>query len=278
MRARRRRLVVLWLGHLVLLAISVLLLFPHAVMLVTSLKPLAEVYRSPPRWLPEVWHWRNYVDVWRDIPFLRYVSNSIFIAGGATLLTTLAAIPAAFAIARQRFRGRAFFLYGAMGLQMFGPEIIIVGLFSAMLLYGLIDKLGALVLVNSAFNLPFSIWLLQGYIRTIPGELDDAARIDGASQFRILTAIIVPLARPAILVAVCVTFINSWNEFFGALALLSDPLKRPITVGLFSFVGLWETKWHLLLTGALLSTVPMILLFFVLLMNLGKNLVSGSVK
>lgn len=263
-------------GNSCLLFILVLLLFPHFVMLTTSLKTLPEAYEQ--KWLPSSPRFSNFVDVWKAIPLASYLKNSLIITAGTVGLILLLGLPASYATSRMRFRGRKGFLYLAISLQMFGSEIIIVGIFKVMLAYGLVNTYLSLILTNATFNLPIAIWIFHNYLQTVPRDLDESAQVDGATPFQILTRIILPVLMPSVVVVVVISFLNTWNEFLVALVMISDPLKRPITVGLQGFIGLWQTKWNFLMLSALISTVPAVILMGFGFRQMKGGLLLGGIK
>jgi len=170
-----------WTVPLVLVPVITAVLFPFAVMLLTSLKPSSEVFATPPDWLPHQWRWQNYRDIWSYVPLGRYFMNSLINAGGATILGLACGLPAAYALARLRFRGRQFFLTMVLITQMFSPIVIIAGLYRTVAALGLADTHISLIVTYAALNLAFTIWLLTGYLGTVPREIEEAALIDGLS-------------------------------------------------------------------------------------------------
>lgn len=267
-----------WAGHLTLALIALILIFPHVVMAVTSLKSLKEVYTLPLSFFPRILHPENYIQMWFALPLSDYFRSSLIIATGATTLALVLTIPAAYAVARMRFKGHLALLFTALTFQMFGPITIIVGLFKVMNNYRLIDTYLALILINAAFNCPLMLWLLQAYLRGIPISMDESAKIDGASDLRIITSIIVPQLKPAILVAGSMTFVNSWNEYLSALTFISTPFKKPLPVGLTGFVGRYQINWHYLMGGSLVSTIPVAIVFFFCMKYMIGGLMIGSSK
>lgn len=267
---------VMLIGHAILLIIVLVMLFPHLIMMITSLKSIEELYSLS--FFPKNPWFGNYVEIWSKIPLLYYLRNSLIIASGATLITVVLALPTAYAIVRMRFKGCNVLLYATMSLKMFGPVIIIIGLFKAIRLYNLIDTYSSLILVNAVFALPIAIWLLCGYIRGITGDLDDAAKIDGASDLQILFRVIVPIAKPAILSVIIITFINSWNEYICALTFISNQYKKPLPVGLSAFIGIWEIQWNHLMGGAIISTIPTAVLLFFLMRKMTGGMMVGAIK
>ena len=208
----------------------------------------------------------------------QYFLNSLYVASGATLVTMVFCIPAAYAFARLRFPGRKFLLFTLLVVQMFSPIIVVIALYKIMVLLHLIDKLSSLVIVNAVFTLAFSTWMMNGYFDTIPKEIEEAAMIDGCSRFQIMTRITLPIAMPGVVTVVIYTFIAAWNEFMFALTFISTTEKRPLTLGLYNFVGRWTVQWHYLMAAALLALIPVIILFMLIERQLVSGLAGGAVK
>ena len=259
----------------VMLAIS---LIPFLVTLVTSLKDVSEVYTSPPTWIPVEPTFKNYREVFERYPMGRYFLNSFIIAIGATLLNAAFSIPAAYATARLRFRGKKFFMYLLLMVQMFSPIIIIIALFRQMSIFGLLNSYLGLILVNAVFTLSFSIWMLSAYFLKIPFELEESAMIDGCNRFQAIVKILIPLAMPGLTATMIYTFINAWNEFVFALTFTTTPEMRPLTVGLYSFVGRWSIQWQYITTASILGIVPIVLLFMLVEKQLMSGLMGGAIK
>jgi multiple sugar transport system permease protein len=262
-----------------LLPLSIVILFPYAVMLSTALKPKDEILRFPPSWLPSELRWSNFVDMWSAVGFGPALVNSLLVSIGATLFCLLIAIPAAYALARLRFRGRGPFRQLLLITQMLSPIVLVIGIFRLIARMGLVDDLSSLVLTYGAFNLAFAIWMLQSYFATIPKELEEAAWIDGASKLQSLRMVFLPLALPALAVTSIFVFIYSWNEFVLALTLLRSPEKLTLTMRVFTLVGgAYTVEWHHVMAATFLATVPVAILFSWLQRYLVRGLALGSVK
>ena len=258
--------------------ILVILLFPFAIMVSTSLKSLEEIYSGNPHWIPESWLFSNFVEVWHKIPLADYFLNSLFISTGSTLLTVLLSLPAAYALSRLRFPGRKSMMYLLLIVQMFSPIVIIISLFKVMAFLDLIDSPYSLIYVNMVFTLTFSTWLMSGYFSTIPKELEEAARIDGCNRLTALIWVILPIARPGVVTIIIFSFITAWNEFMFAFTFISTPENMPLTSGLFRFVGKFSIQWHYLMASSILAIVPVVLLFLYIEKNLVSGLAGGAVK
>jgi multiple sugar transport system permease protein len=238
-----------------LLVLLLALLFPFVEMISTALKDRKVIYTWP-----------------------LYLWNSAVIAGGATLLNALAGIPAGYALARFRFPGRQLFLYFIIGTQMFSPVVLLLALFLMLNVMGLLNTHLALIVINATVALPFTIWMMTAYFSTVPLEIEEAAVLDGAGKLRILVDHFLPIAAPGIVTAMTFSFVMAWNEFLLALTFLSDARLRPLTTGIYSFVGRYEIQWHLLMAASLVAIVPVFAGFLLIQRRLAAGLAAGAVK
>jgi multiple sugar transport system permease protein len=249
---------------------------PYLEMLVTALKPERELMRSS--YFPSKWDWANFVNVWKAAPIWQNMRVSLVVAGTATLITLVAALPAAYYTARNRFRGRGLFLLLILVTQMFAPTALVVGIYREMVALNLTDTLGSLILVNAAFNLPFCVWILHGYFSSIPKELEEAAFLDGAGRIGALARVTLPISLPGLVTAVVYTFIGAWNEYIVALTVTSSPNRQPLTVAIPSFVTQYQERWQFLFATSLIAIVPVVILFIFIERYLIGGLTAGSVK
>lgn len=260
------------------LVVGVIFIFPYAMMLITALKPRNEMMAIPSTYLPTSWDWNNFIDAFEYAPIAQYLKNTWIIAASATALVIIVAIPAAYYVARNKFRGRSMFLLLVLVTQMFSPTALVIGIYQEVVNLGQVNTYIALIIVDAAFNLAFSVWILSGFFGSIPKEIDEAAWIDGCSRLQAMWKIAMPLAAPGIVTAVVFTFIAAWNEFVIALTLTSGPERQPITVGLTSFIGQYEVQWNFLFASALVAIVPVVILFGFIERWLVGGLTSGGVK
>jgi multiple sugar transport system permease protein len=258
--------------------LCIVLIFPYAIMLLTSLKSKDTIYSIPPTFFPEEWVFTNYLDIWTVVPLRHYIVNSVLLASGSTLLALTCAIPAAYALARMRFSGRRIYLYAVIATQIFSPIVLLVGLFREMRWFGLMDSLWALVLINGAFFQAFAIWILSGYFASIPYSLEEAAWIDGCTRLGAVRRIVLPLALPGLVTTIIFVFIQSWNEFVVALTIILTETKKPLTVGIFSFFGRYDVEWGYVFATSLIATIPVVILFLVIEKYLVSGLTAGGVK
>jgi multiple sugar transport system permease protein len=278
-RSRRWRAVILQGGGWTLSGLALfVLLFPVLVMLSTSLKTLNDVYRVPPSWVPAPLTLQNFADIWARYPLGAYMRNSLIIGVGATVLNLAAAIPAGYAVARLRFRGRQGFMLLLLLIQMFSPIVVLIPLFKIMAALHWLDTYWALIVTNTVFTLAFSTWMLASYFRAIPAEIEEAALVDGCTRPQTILRIVIPVAAPGVVTTIIYVFITAWNEFIFALTFISRTEMRTLTVGLYTFIGRWAVQWHYLMAAALVGVVPVVILFMFVERHLVRGLALGSVK
>ena len=253
-------------------------LFPYLVMLFTALKPDGELITIPPRLLPQDWTPANFLDVWDVAPIAQHLKVTLIVASVSTLVTLVAAAPAAYYTARHDFRGRRLFMLIVLITQMFSPIALLIGLYREFLQIGLVDSYWALVLTNAAFNLAFTIWILNAYFKNIPAELEQAAWMDGCTRGQALRRIVLPLAAPGLVTAVIFCFIAAWNEYVIALTLINSTENQPLTLGVTSLIGLNETEWQYLFAASLIAIVPVVFLFGMIERYLISGLTAGGIK
>jgi len=251
---------------------------PYLQMLLTALKPKEEITAIPSTYLPKKWAFDNFIGVWKEIPLMGFIKSSFVISISATIIVIFIAVPAAYYVARNDFRGKKLFLLLVLITQMFAPTALVVGIFREIVKFGLVDTYLALILIYAAFNMAFSIWILSSFFSSIPKEIEEAAWIDGCNRFTTLTRIVLPLALPGLVTAFIFTFIAAWNEFVIALTLTSSPEREPLTVGLTSLIGQYQVQWNYLFAGSIIAIVPVVVLFALIEKWLVGGLTAGSVK
>jgi multiple sugar transport system permease protein len=264
--------------YLFVFIVCIVTLYPYFVTFITASKSTAEMYAADMTVFPKVWMWSNFIDIWSKAPVFRYLLNSILVAGGATLLAILCGVPAAYAMARMRFKGKSFFLGAVIMSQMFAPVVLLVGIYKLMVNLSLTNSILGLILLDAAFNQAFAIWLLRGTFLSISPEMEQAAKIDGCGTVRSLTRVLLPMAAPGIVTTLIFVFINAWNEYTIALTLISKDALKPITVGINVFYGYNMIQWQYLFATSLFATIPVIVLFLLIEKHLVAGLTSGGVK
>ncbi|HEY63963.1 MAG TPA: carbohydrate ABC transporter permease [Caldilineae bacterium] len=245
--------------HGILIAGSVLMLLPFIWMLSTSLKEPREVFTYPPVWIPSRIAWENYVQAVSLMPFGRFYLNSLVVAVSVTLLQLTTSSLAAFAFARLRFWGREplFMLY--LATLMIPFQVTMIPNFILIRYLGWYDSYKALILPPS-FS-AFSTFLLRQYFLGIPMDFDEAARIDGASSWRIWRQIILPLSGPALAALSIFVFLGAWNDFLWPLVITMSLEMRTLPVGLSAFQGQYNVQWHLLMAGSVIALLPVLLIY-----------------
>lgn len=274
MSPKMKRTIIAW----VLLApLIVVTLFPFAVMFITAVKPRAEVLS--PTWWPSEFRWSNFAEMWVAAGFGRALLNSLYVSAIATVGAILISIPAAYAMSRFRFAGHGAFRQFLLISQMISPIVLVLGLFRLLAAWGLVESTTAVGFVYMAFNVAFTVWMLQSYFDTIPRDLEEASWMEGASRWRTLRQVFLPLCIPAIAVTAIFTFINAWNEFVVALTLLRQQDSYTLPIQVFSLVaGRYTVEWHHVMGATLLATVPVAALFIWLQRYLVRGLALGAVK
>jgi multiple sugar transport system permease protein len=276
MTGKLKRSIIAWALLSPLVALT---LFPFAVMFFSALKPRDEIFASPPRWLPTTFRWENFVEMWQQENFGPALLNSLYTSALSTALALLVAIPAAYALARYRFRGQGAFRQFLLTTQMLSPIVLIIGLFQMVAGFGLQNSLNALAGIYAAFNVAFAVWMLQSYFITIPRDLEEAAWLEGAGHVRTLVKVFLPLAAPAMAVTALFAFINSWNEFVLALTMLRSDEQHTLSIKVFSLVGgRYTIQWDHVMAATLLATLPVAILFAWMQRYLVKGLALGAVK
>ncbi|HZP89550.1 MAG TPA: carbohydrate ABC transporter permease [Actinomycetota bacterium] len=255
---RRRFLFSGW--HLVLLPLAVVMIVPLLWMLITSVETLNETRHFPPILVPHEIRWQNYTQVLRQAPFARWMLNTLVVTTLVVIGNLLFCSLAGYAFARFKFFGRDVVFMLVLATLMVPFQVIMIPTFLIVRKLGLIDTLWALVVPNLAGA--FGIFLLRQFFRTLPIELEEAARIDGASRLGVLFKIVLPLSGPALATLAIVTFLWTWNDFLWPLITLYTPTHYTLQVGLTTFQGAHQTNTHLLMAANVMSMVPVLLLFF----------------
>ncbi|MGH6884790.1 MAG: carbohydrate ABC transporter permease [Geminicoccales bacterium] len=276
MSARARRSILYWL---ILSPLMVVILFPYAVMISTAIKPGDEIMTFPPTWFGSTVQLSNFVEMWDKVGFGQALANSLYVALASTVLCLVIAIPAGYATSRFRFAGQGAYRLFLLITQMLSPIVLVIGIFRLMALLGLVDRLNSLVVTYAAFNLAFSVWMLQSYFATIPKEVEEAAWIDGASWLQSLRLVFLPMALPALAVTAILAFIFAWNEFVLALTNLRSSDNYTLTLKVFDLVGgRYSIEWDIVMAATFLATVPVAIVFAWLQRYLVRGLALAAVK
>ncbi|MER5431466.1 carbohydrate ABC transporter permease [Streptomyces sp. NPDC002588] len=262
-----------------LLAYLVFLAFPLLWLLSTAFKPPRELGSLHPTWIPRDPTLANFRQAFDEQPLLHAALNSLLAASGAALIAVCVATPMAYVMARRRTRLARAATGWVVVSQAFPFVLVIIPLFLVLKRLRLVDSLAGLVMVYVVWALPFALWMLVGYVRAVPVELEEAAAIDGAGRLRTLVSVTAPLLAPGIVATALFAFITAWNEFFFALVLLKTPEKQTLPVILTHFIGA-EGVADLgpLAAAAFLATLPSLIVFAVIQRRITGGMLAGAVK
>ncbi len=260
-----------------LAVLAVVFLYPILLMVLAAFKTTPEIFRDP-FGLPARWSLDAFAEVWRRAHFGTYLRNSLVITGGSLLLLLACAAPAAYALARYRFGVRtALFLFFLAGL-MIPIRLGILPLYLLMKDLHLLDTPFSLILTYAASGMPMSVFLLTTFFSQLPSDLEDAARIDGCSEYRIFFSIMLPLVRPAMATVTVVNLVPWWNDFFFPLLFLQSDTWKTIPLGMQIFFGQHMTNWSLVFAGMLITSLPLLVVYLVMSRQFISGLTSGALK
>ncbi|MGI9951818.1 carbohydrate ABC transporter permease [Moorellaceae bacterium AZ2] len=253
-------------------------IFPFFWMISTSLKDSASVITYPPSLWPRLVYWRSYWEVLTTAGFANYFLNSLKVAALTTIITIVLATCAGLGFARFKLPFGRQLQTLVLVSQLFPLVLLVTPYYTIMKKLGILNTHLCLILAYISFVLPFSIWMLANYFKEIPEEIVEAAMVDGCTRLTALTRIVLPLSAPGIVATTINAFILAWNEFLFAQTFIDSPALRTLPIGLRSFIGQYNTQWNLLMAGAVISTVPVVILFVLLQRYLIAGLTAGSVK
>ncbi|GIO04258.1 sugar ABC transporter permease [Brevibacillus reuszeri] len=253
-------------------------LYPIVLMIASSFKTNMQIFENPLSLLPTAFSLDTYRKLWEVVPFADFLMNSIFVSVMSVLLITVFSAMAAFYLARFSYKwtGVLYFFF-LLGL-MIPIKLGLVPLFILMKNLGLLNSLWSLILIYTASGIPISVFILTGFFRTLPVELEEAARIDGCNHFQVFWRVLLPLIRPALATVVIINFIHAWNDFFFPLIFIQSDALKTIPVGMMVLFGEYETDWSLLFAGLTLSALPMIGVFLMASRQFMEGLTAGAVK
>ncbi len=251
------------LGIFILLVVFALFfILPFLWIVSTSLKGDTQIFTIPPQWIPDVFHWENYIKVFERMPFLIYLKNSVFISVVTIIGTVLSSSLVAYSFACLNWPGRNALFIFILATMMLPFQVTMIPLFVLFKEFGWLNTFKPLTIPAFFGGGAFNIFLLRQFFLTIPKDLIDSARIDGCSELRIYWKIVLPLAKPALATVAILTFMFTWNDFIGPLIYLSDKMKGTLALGLGMFVGQHVTEWSLLMAASVMMMIPMIAIFF----------------
>ncbi len=266
------------LGYSLLLICLVLILFPFYWQFLTSLKPTREVgdIRFLPNWDTASFH--AYVFIMTERPFMRYILNSFVVASMTMMIAVVIAAMASYALARLKFKHRGLILGSILAISMFPNISMLSPIYMTISTAGLRNTWWALIIPNLSFAMPMSVWYLTTFFRTIPFELEEAAKVDGATPVQALIKVIVPLVAPGTFTTAILIFIMAWNEYLFSLTINTDDLWRTVTVGITMFRGEYTMPWVEQAAAIITVTVPIAIMVLVLQRPIISGLTSGAVK
>jgi ABC-type glycerol-3-phosphate transport system permease component len=258
---RMRTLLKNILAYTVMTAIAFIVMLPIFWMLSTALKSRWDVLAWPPEWIPSEPQWQNFSEAMTRYPFGRFMLNTMILVGG-NILGEMVSVPLiAFAFARLRFPGKRSFFILMLATMMLPSQVTMIPLYWIFSKLGMLDSYWPLIL-PSFFGNPFFIFLMVQYMKTIPRELDDAARIDGAGTWDILYKIILPLCVPPLTIIIVFTFLWTWNSFLDPLIYLNDFYSYPVQLGLAMFRGRFSVEWNMFMAATLITILPVLVIYF----------------
>ncbi len=249
--------------HLILIGVTLLFLLPFYWMIISALKPNEMVFSDPVQWFPDPIRWENFAEAFNypGFPFLRFLWNSTFYSTLVTVGTVISCAAVGYGFASLRFPGRNFLFTLTVANLMIPGVVTFIPIFLLFKSLGMLGSYTPLIL-PSFFGNAFFIFMMRQFFLTMPSELADAARVDGANEFVIFWRVMLPLVQPALIVMAVFTFLWTWHDFFGPLVYLNDQSSYPLSLGLFAFRNRRTTEWGLLMAGATLTTLPLMVLFF----------------
>lgn len=275
---RKKKNIIKFATHLVLILFTIIALYPVSQVLTISLRPTDKLLSTSLEIIPDNATVNSYVALFTERPFLRWIGNSTLISLTVTLTGVVLASMAGYAFSRFNFPGKKFGLLSLLVTQMFPATMLLLPLYLMLIFFGLINTYFGIIITYTATALPFCVWTMKGYYDTIPGSLEEAARIDGCNQFQAFYKIILPLAAPALVITGLFSFMTAWAEYVVANQILQDLELWTLPLGLKSFESNMSTEWGLYGAASLIVMIPVVLLFLLLSKWLVSGLTLGSVK
>lgn len=264
--------------YTLVIVIVVIAVFPFYYAIITSFKTGTALFEID--YLPTSFDLSNYVEVLSNSNFARSIWNSLLIAGSTVCFAMVLAVTASYALARVRFRGRGLLLMSILAVSMFPQIAVLAGLFELVRALGIYNTPWAMIMSYTIFTLPFTVWVLTTFMRDLPIEIEEAAIIDGATPWNIVTQVFLPLMWPALVTTGLLAFIGAWNEFLFALTFTASDSQRtvPVAIALLTGSSEFETPWGLLMAASVIVTVPLIILVLIFQRKIVAGLTAGGVK
>lgn len=278
MKARSIRAGVNPAFYVILAVAALFVLVPVFWMVSTSLKPETELFSTPPRLWPSTPDFSAFVRVFTDYPFVDYFRNSLVVVSVSTFVSLAFSTLSAYGLSRFNFRGKGSFLTFLLISQMFPSIMLLIPYYKIMQTFGLVNTQVALVVTYVSFTIPFCSWMMYGYFKSIPRELDEAASIDGTSRFGTFARIVLPLTLPGVVATAIYAFVTGWNEYIFALILTSSEDMKTVPVGIGQLIGQYKIQWNDLMASSLYAIIPLMIFFIFLQRYLISGLTAGGVK
>jgi ABC-type glycerol-3-phosphate transport system permease component len=264
--------------YLAALAVSVFALFPIYWVVITSLKPRDEIYTRAPHFWTSHPNWSQYPHVLGEGHVGRALLNSLIVAGSTMVVCVVISALAAYALARLELPARGALLMLVLMTQMFPLVVLVIPLFVIMRKAGLLGTYWSLIITYLAFSVPLAIWVMRGFIMSIPEELEHAARIDGATRLGAMVRVVLPLAAPGLAVTAVLSFLEGWKEFLLALTFMNEDSRKTLPLVLQTFVGRGDTDWGAVMATSVIYTLPVALVFILARKHLMTARTAGAVK
>lgn len=277
MKTKSREAVVKAVRYLLIVLLLVFVLFPFFYMVSTAFKAEEDLFSSPPKFLPRSPTLMNFHQALQP-KFIRYFMNSFIVTIGTTIIVIAVALFSSYAFSRLRFRGRKFLLKIIIFTQLFPLIVIIIPIYVLYNKTGIVNTHLSLIIAYLAFTVPVGVWMLRGFFKGIPYNLEEAAMVDGCTRLTAFVRVVLPLARPGISATAVYIFIVTWQEFMFALTMLTGEKMRTLPVGILDFIRQYGVNWGGLMALSTLITVPVFILFLVLQRQFISGLTQGSVK
>ena len=265
---------------IIALIIACILLFPLYWAFITSLKTEMESFQNPPTFFPHVINTKSYAAQVEtgDFNMFKSFGNSLIISLGAMVIAVVLAVPASYGIAKYKFKGRKVMLLSFLVTQMLPVSVLLTPLFIMFKNMHLYNTWGAAMLADATIGIPFSILILKNYFAAIPKDMEEAAYIDGCNKFTAFIRILLPIAKPGVMVCAIFSFLYAWGDLAYGMTFIIDQQNRPITAGIFNFMGQYGTKWSYLTAFAVVTIIPVLLIFIFLQKYIVGGMTSGAVK
>ena len=259
-------------------SLLLLLAFPTVWVFLTSIRPESELFLDTFQLITPTVTLQNYKSLLVDTIFPTYIFNSLVVCSISTLIAVTVSMLAAYSFSRRQFRWRGVLLITVVLSQLFPYVILITPIYVIFFRLNLVNTRLGLIIAYIAITIPFSVYMLLGYLDSIPRELDEAATIDGCSTLRVIGSVILPVAWPGVVATAIYSFAQAWNEYLIALTLVTRNELKTIPVGLAGFFGEYTTRWDLVMTASVIATIPSLIIFLILQRQLVSGLAAGAVK